>query len=232
MFYALILAGGSGNRMGSFTPKQFMPVSGIPVIVWSLRAFQSLDEIAGIVVACPKEYIPTIKSLAAEYRITKLNSVTAGGKTRQHSSWNALQSRSFSDDDIVLIHDAARPFVSGDLIRSCAKAAKKTGAASAYVLVKDTIAEVRDDFVLKNLSRESLRAAQTPQAFRYSIIRAAHNRAKKLGIEDATDDVSLVLEMGQKICAVEGSPHNIKITTPEDLAIAEIIALNLQGKHR
>lgn len=217
--------------MGGPTPKQFLRISGIPVIAWSMMTFQRMSEISGILIAGPKGNFPEIKKIAEEFQITKLLAVAAGGETRQMSSYNALCAHEFHDDDIVLIHDAARPFVSEALAIRCLNAAEQSAAACAYVPVKDTIAEVENNFVRRTLDREILRSAQTPQAFRYSLIRQAHEHAKKLGIKNATDDVTLVLLLGKPVCAVEGDHRNIKITTPEDLPMAEHIA-TLRGAHQ
>lgn len=229
MLYALILAGGTGSRMGSSTPKQFLKISGIPIIAWSMMTFQRMREIEGIITACPRDNVTEIKKIAEEYNITKLTDIVAGGSTRQMSSYNALRARTFSDDDIVLIHDAARPFVSTTIITRCAETAEKTGAACTYVPVKDTIAEVEHNIVRRTLNREMLRSAQTPQAFRYPLIIEAHEHAIRTGIQSATDDVTLVLMRGKPVYAVEGDYRNIKITTQEDLPFAEHIARMIRG---
>ncbi|MCX7678628.1 MAG: 2-C-methyl-D-erythritol 4-phosphate cytidylyltransferase [Spirochaetes bacterium] len=230
MRYALILAGGVGRRMQSSLPKQFLRIAGIPLIGWSLRTFQQMDEIDGIVITCGKEYFPLIKDVSVEYSISKLLACAESGNTRQLSCKNALEAIPYRDTDIVLIHDAARPFVSQEIVRACILAAEQFGAASTYVPINDTIAEVHNDFVQKTVPRESLRAAQTPQCFRYSIIRAAHARAQELHVFDATDDVSLLLLNGGIVRAVDGDSYNIKITTPEDFALAEIIATKIMRK--
>ncbi len=231
MQYALILAGGSGSRMGSSTPKQFLRISGIPVIVWSMETFQRMREIDGIVVAGPDEHLPEIKKFAEEYHITKLLAITAGGETRQMSSYQALRAHQFHDTDIVLIHDAARPFVTIEIIQRCISAAQKFGACGTYIPVKDTISEVENTTVVRALPREVLRSAQTPQAFHYSLIRQAHEHAIAKGIRNATDDVSLVLLLEKPVQAVEGDYRNMKITTPDDLLLAEYIA-SLRGTFR
>ncbi len=231
MQYALILAGGSGSRMRSSTPKQFLRISGIPVIAWSMATFQRMREIDGIVVAAPKEHVSEIKKFAKEYHITKLLAIAAGGETRQMSSYHALRAHQFHDTDIVLIHDAARPFITDEIIQRCVAAARKFGACGTYIPVKDTISEVENTTIVRTLPREVLRSAQTPQAFHYSLIRQAHEHAMLKGINNATDDVSLVLFLEKPVHAVEGDYHNIKITTPDDLLLAEHIA-SLRGNLR
>ena len=224
MNHVLILAGGSGTRLGSDTPKQFLDLAGRPVISWSMTAFERVDEIAGIVVACPVAWREKVRAIAADNRIEKIIAVTAGGETRQLSAYNALRAIDFSDDDIVLIHDAARPFVSAKMIRECFDGAREHGAAAAYVKAVDTVAELKDGFVRRIPDREALYYAQTPQAFRYGIIRRAHEEALAKGDRDASDDVRLVMIAGIEVKAVEGDYRNIKITSERDMEIAETIA--------
>ncbi len=232
MRYALILAGGSGSRMGSLTPKQFLKISGIPIIAWSMMTFQRMNEIVGIIIASPKDRFPEIKKIAEDYQITKLRAIATGGETRQISSYHALRAYEFHDDDIVLIHDAARPFVSEALARRCLNAAEESTAACAYIPVKDTIAEIENNLVRRTLDREILQSAQTPQVFRYSLIRDAHEYAITRGFQSASDDVTLVLLRGKPVYSVEGDYRNIKITTPEDMALAEYLAHALRGEQR
>jgi len=224
MNYALILAGGSGTRLGGDTPKQFLDLAGCPVIAWSMKAFDGTDDIDGIVVACPEAYRGKVWETGEANGIGKLVAVVAGGETRQVSAYRALTAIDFSDDDVVLIHDAARPFVTSAMIRGCVEAAGAFGAASAYVKVTDTIAEAWDGFVAAIPDRSSLYHTQTPQAFRYGIIRRSHERARTDGSLDASDDVRLVMDSGTRVRVVEGDYRNIKITNPRDMEIAARIA--------
>jgi 2-C-methyl-D-erythritol 4-phosphate cytidylyltransferase len=230
MVYALVLAGGVGSRMGNALPKQFLRIGRTQILALTLEKFQSMKEIDGIVIASHIDHILEVQKIARNYRINKLAGLVKGGETRQISSYNALLGFFFNDLDIVLIHDAARPFVSEKTIRDCISAARMHGAAGVYVPAKDTIAEVKDNFVHKTLSRETLQCAQTPQAFRYGIIMQAHKRAREMNITNATDDASLVLAMGEKVFAVQGDYQNIKITTPDDLPLAELIAKKIMAK--
>lgn len=224
MHYAIILAGGSGQRLGSTTPKQFICIGGMPIIAWSMCTFQQMEEIDGIIITCAKEYQSFVKNICTEYSITKFCAFADSGKTRQLSSFNALCAYQYDDNDIVIIHDAARPFVSEEVVRKCILAAEQYGAAGTYLPVKDTIVEINNGFVHKNLRRENLRAAQTPQCFRYTLIHSAHLQAQEMQIFDATDDINLVLLIGGLAVAIEGDEQNIKITTPQDLTLAEMIA--------
>jgi 2-C-methyl-D-erythritol 4-phosphate cytidylyltransferase len=224
MNYALILAGGSGTRLGGDTPKQFLDLAGRPVIAWSMKAFSDADDIDGIVVACPEAYREKVWEMGEANGIGRLVAVVAGGETRQLSAYRALTAIDFSDDDIVLIHDAARPFVTPAMIRNCIEAAEAFGAASAYVKVTDTIAEAWDGFVAAIPDRSSLYNTQTPQSFRYGIIRRSHERARAESSSDSSDDVRLVMDAGTRVRVVEGDYRNIKITNPRDMEIAERIA--------
>lgn len=222
--YGIILAGGSGFRMGGDTPKQFLPLGGRPLIAWCLEAFCSLPQVCGIVVAAPPDYIEQTKGILSGLKSPGGFTVVAGGATRQGSAYNALSSGSFSADDILLFHDAARPFVRGDLILRCIEAARLHGAAGTYIKAVDTITRVREGFVESIPPREYMWQAQTPQAFRFGIIRDAHERARTRDISDATDDVSLVLEAGLRVRVVEGERMNFKITTSVDYEMARRIA--------
>ncbi|HPA71204.1 MAG: 2-C-methyl-D-erythritol 4-phosphate cytidylyltransferase [Spirochaetes bacterium] len=229
MNYALILAGGAGTRLGGDTPKQFLDLAGKPVIAWSMKAFDDADDISGIVVACPEAYRESVWETGEANGIGKLVAVVAGGETRQLSAYNALTAIDYSDDDIVLIHDAARPFVTAAVIRDCVVAAEAFGAASAYVKVTDTVAEAWDGFVAAIPDRSSLYNTQTPQAFRYGIIRRSHERARAEGAVNSSDDVRLIMDAGTRVRVVEGDYRNIKITNPRDMEIAERIALSWEG---
>lgn len=224
MNYALILAGGSGTRLGGDVPKQFLDLAGRPVIAWSMKAFNDTEDITGIVVACPEAYRENVWEIGEANGIGKLVAVVAGGETRQLSAYNALTAIDYSDDDIVLIHDAARPFVTSAVIRDCIEAADAFGAASTYVKVTDTIAEAWDGFVAAIPDRSSLYNTQTPQSFRYGIIRRSHDRARAAGAINSSDDVRLVMDAGTRVRVVEGDYRNIKITTPYDMALAGRIA--------
>ncbi len=224
MNYALILAGGSGSRMGGDTPKQFLDLAGRPVIAWSMRAFDGMEDIAGIIVACPEAFREKVRVIAADQGVGKLLDVVPGGETRQLSAYGALCAREFSDDDIVLLHDAARPFVSAEMILRCIDGAAEFGAAAVYVKAIDTVAEAADGFVRKIPNRDALYYAQTPQAFRYGIIRKAQEEALKRGDRNASDDVRLVMNAGVPVRVVEGDYGNIKITTARDMEIAEAVA--------
>lgn len=220
--YAIILAGGRGLRFGEATPKQFLPLRDKPIILWSLEKFSAIPEINEIIVVTPLEYISQTREMTTEYKAKSI-CVIAGGETRQQSSYNAICSTNFNDDDILVFHDAVRPFVSKGVILKCIRETEEYGAAGVYVKAIDTVAEIKDSMVQSIPDREDLYYAQTPQSFQYRIIRHAHDIALSGNVSNASDDVSLVLDAGYGVRAVEGDYRNIKITTPFDYDIAQSI---------
>jgi 2-C-methyl-D-erythritol 4-phosphate cytidylyltransferase len=227
--YAIILAGGRGLRLNNRVPKQFLSLGEKPVIVWSLELCDALPEIDAILTVIPDEFIPEAERIAKTHNIHKIMKIVPGGSTRQESAYNALTSIHFSDDDILVLHDAARPFIRPDMMRTCITEAKIHGGAAVYVPVQDTVAEIKDDFVISVPPRDRMYYAQTPQAFRFSIISRAHEIALSNGVS-ATDDVSLVLAAGYKIKMINGDFSNFKITTDFDYQAACRIAETIHRK--
>ena len=226
--YAIILAGGRGERVGAGEPKQFLDLAGRPVIAWSVEAFASVEGLAGMVLVGPQDRLARLESIAARYGRGLVRAVAPGGPTRQGSSWNGLSALPYERDDIVLIHDAARPFIARETIFECVAEARAHGAAAVYVRATDTVAEGSEGFVRAIPSRESLYYAQTPQCFRHWLIREAHIRARESGIDSATDDVRLALDAGHQVRIVPGESRNIKITTAFDLAVARSYAEGIE----
>lgn len=220
---AIIPAGGFGKRMQGRLSKQYLPVDGKPVLVHTLSIFQLSPDIDDIVLVTPEEDIRTVGHRILEpWRITKVRHVLAGGKQRQDSVRSGLGV--IGDDvDIVLIHDAVRPFISDDVIHRAVREAEKYGAVTVGMPVKDTVKRVdQDGCILETLNRQILWMTQTPQAFRRSVIQAAYRKADDDQFY-GTDDASLVERMGFRVKMIEASYENIKITTPEDLLLAEIL---------
>jgi len=222
MNVAVILAGGKGLRLGSQTPKQMLPLGDKPVLSWSVIAFHKVNLIDKIIIVSEKNLINDIKELFKNSDYPKILSVIEGGEERSDSSYNALISSDFSDDDIFLFHDAARPFISEEIIVKMITEVGNSGACGTYVQSTDTIALVNNSVVEKIPERSSVYSAQTPQGFKYHLIIKAHQfqKEKKMTI---TDDVSLVVNMGYDVSVINGSYSNIKITTELDLKFAEFL---------
>ncbi len=227
MKYAVILAGGKGLRLGGDIPKQLLPLCEKSVIRWSVESFSSVDEIDHIIIVAEKHSLETIKSILPPAAFPKILGFVEGGAERSDSSYNALCYKEFNSDDIFLFHDAARPFVTKRIIRETIAETVRTGAAGVYIPAVDTVTLIENDFVSTIPERKDVYYAQTPQGFRYSIIRDAHekHRSGSLNIK-VTDDVSLVLASGYKVHTVSGSVSNFKITTELDYKIAEFIGQN------
>jgi 2-C-methyl-D-erythritol 4-phosphate cytidylyltransferase len=220
---AIIPAGGAGRRMESETPKQYLPLAGIPVLVHTLRAFQRSNVIDAIFLAVPEGDVSDVRrDIVLKYGIAKVVQVLAGGEKRQDSVRNALF-HVRDDFGIVLVHDGVRPFVSGELIGRAVSAAEEYGAAAVGIPIKDTVKEAdAAGWVKKTVAREGLWLTQTPQAFRREIIVAAYGKAAAEGFY-GTDDASLVERMGIPVRMIPGVGSNIKLTTPEDLLLGDVI---------
>jgi len=223
---AIIAAGGRGTRMNLDVNKVYIEVGGSMILARTLLAFENCPSIDEIILVVNSLDIPfCTKNIIEKYKMTKIKSVVAGGNERQQSVWNGLREVS-RECDIVVIHDGARPFISQEHINKSIEYADTYGAACVAVPVKDTIKTVNGEgFIDMTLKRSTLWAVQTPQTFRYSIIAKAHEKAQEEGFT-GTDDASLVERLGCRVKIVEGSYENIKITTREDLIIAEAIARN------
>lgn len=213
---AIIAAAGSGSRMGGDKPKQFLNVDGIPVIAKTYRAFADCDMIDVIYVVTGEDMMQQCKNHMVPYldtkQLKKFGGIVSGGKERQDSVYNALIAvKEQGGVDYVLIHDAARPFVTGKIIETTVKAAESRDAAIVCVRPKDTIRTVDE-----TLDRRSLMIVQTPQGFRFDLLMNAYEKAYADGYY-GTDDASLVERIGVHPALVEGSYANIKLTTREDL---------------
>ena len=219
---AIIVAAGKGTRMGSEIPKQYMTIAGKTILDTTLYKFEKSNDVDDIILVINKDDMEFIKGETAPF-YNKITHVVPGGKTRTESVYQGLK-KVGSNCDIVLIHDGVRPFVSYNLISSCIENALIHKACIPVIDVADTIKEVSaDGMVVKTFDRKKLKAVQTPQAFDYNIIRECYENAMT---EDAlfTDDASIAEYYGYKVKTIEGLSKNIKITTPLDLRIAEIIA--------
>lgn len=212
---AIVVGAGSGERMG--IDKIFTGLGGKPVIVWSLDILQGCEAINEIILVLHKDKIEIGKKIVAERGLTKVSAICMGGKLRQDSVKKGLEQ--VQGCHWVLVHDGARPFLTGKLIYDGIAAAHKTGSAVAALPVKDTVKEVDGDgLITRTLERGLLRAVQTPQVFRMEILTDAY---RELGGE-FTDDAAVVERAGYKVKLYPGDYRNIKITTPEDLLLAEM----------
>lgn len=205
-------------------PKQYQLLDGKPVLYHTLAKFESCPIIENILIVVAQEWMPYVsQGVVDRFDFDKVRKITAGGKTRQKSVYLGLKALD-EPPEIVVIHDAVRPFVSVEKISETVHACREYGAAIIAVRPKDTIKTERDGFVENTLSRERLWAVQTPQAFRYDLILEAHRKALEMGIQK-TDDAALAEAMGHRVKIVEGEHTNIKITVPLDLRFAELIIM-------
>ncbi len=217
---AIVPAGGSGSRLGLKTGKPFVMLSGKPILYYAIRALEAADGVSEIIVASEKNRIGRVKAIVKRFGFRKVKNIVAGGKTRADSVKNCLDAIT-GDPDIVLIHDAARPLVSAGMIKDAIRLASKYGACAAAVPESDTLKlSGPDGFVKRTIDRRNVFRAQTPQAFRTALIRRAYG---KQGAKRATDDSFILEGLGVKVRILPGSYRNIKITTREDLKIAEAL---------
>lgn len=225
MTYAIILAAGFGKRMKNTTPKQFINVLGKPLIYYTINAFETNHEIDEIVIVTSKKYFTTIYQIIDEFSFKKVQLLVEGGKSRQMSSHNALEAlKDFaSQDDIVLIHDAARPLVAPDNIHNLIAMAKKHSCATLGIKVVDTIVKIKNHRFKENIIRDDLIQIQTPQAFKFKIILRAHEIAKKRDLVSFTDDAQLMQLINKRCYIVDGNKTNFKVTTPGDLILLEAL---------
>lgn len=219
MISAIVLAGGRGKRMNYHKSKQFIEIKGKPVLVYTLEKFiynKSIDE---VILVLPEDEVDYCKKEVLQRYSLKVDRIVIGGKERQDSVFNALEAMEKSN--IVLIHDGARPFINEKIIEEGIKYANIYGAAAPGVTPKDTIKVKNEDNIsVDTPDRNMLVAVQTPQCFKYDEIYQCHRKIKE---ENAivTDDTSVVERYGHKVYLYEGDYTNIKITTPEDLILAE-----------
>jgi 2-C-methyl-D-erythritol 4-phosphate cytidylyltransferase len=223
MNVAIIPAAGSGSRFGGQIPKQFIEIAGAPIIIHTLRKFDECEDIGAIVVALRREEIERFERALRAHKIRKPVRLADGGAERSDSILNALEAASEFRPEIVAVHDAVRPFVTPERISAVIARAREIGAAILALPATDTIKEVDDGLIRRTLDRRRVWRAQTPQAFRYYRLMRANYvaRAADLPPAQATDDSFLVERLGAPVAVVEGMANNIKITTPEDLALAE-----------
>ena len=222
MVSVIFPAAGRGKRMKAGMNKVFLELSGMPILVRTLLRFSSCTEVDNLVVVVGEEEVSFVRGILGRVPGLKPWQVTAGGSERQYSVWNGIQAiADASDDDIILVHDAARPLVSVEVIRETIRSAREHGGAIAAVPAKNTI-KICDDRqqVVQTPDRSTLWEIQTPQGFRRDILVRANERAVEDGFL-GTDDASLVERCGYPVYIVNSDYRNIKITTPEDIVVAK-----------
>lgn len=219
---AIVLAAGQGKRMHSKVQKQFLEIQGYPVLYYSLRCFQESPLIQDIILVTGEDALSYCKEeIVKKYGFTKVSNVIAGGKERYDSVYAGLCA--CKDCRYVLIHDGARPFITEEIIERGLEKVKETGACVVGMPSKDTIKlSDAEGYVKETPDRKCVWTIQTPQIFSYALIREAHDSIRKKDMSKITDDAMVIeQETGVKVALAEGSYQNIKITTPEDLYIAE-----------
>ena len=224
---AIIVAAGSGTRMRSQVNKHLLLLAGKPVIAHTLLAFEHCRPVDAIILVTSEATRGAYRDVIAKYAITKVERVVLGGETRRDSVYNGLKAA--HDADIILIHDGARPLIAQREIEAVIRDAAEYGAAVVAVPAKDTTIRAQRGFIAEHLERSTLWQVQTPQGFKAGIIKEAYAAALRDGVQ-ATDDTGLVTRLGGNVKITAGSYANIKITTPEDLAVAEALVKQVDGK--
>ena len=228
--FAIIPAAGSGTRLGGKVRKQFLPLKGKPIIIHTLQRFEHCPDVDEVVVVVPESDVVEIETLLSKYRIHKVSKAIAGGQKRQDSVYSALKRITAGDSDIIVVHDAVRPFVESKKISQVIRACKEFDAAVVAVQPKDTIRRsTGGGFFDQTVDRTALWLVQTPQAFKAKLLSRAFDKAYKDKFY-STDEAALVERVGVKARIVEGSYDNIKITTIEDLELGALILDRWQMK--
>ncbi|WP_439881038.1 2-C-methyl-D-erythritol 4-phosphate cytidylyltransferase [Pontibacter sp. MBLB2868] len=216
--YAIIVAGGSGSRMQHSQPKQFIEVAGKPILMHTIERFHKYNAGIRLIVVLPQEQLTTWRELCKKHSFKLFHMTVPGGTTRFGSVKNGLGA--VMGEGLVAVHDGVRPFVAAETIKAAFKAAAEHGSAVVAVSPKDSIRELTEEGS-RAVPRTKYKLVQTPQCFQASILRKAYEQPEQ---EHFTDDASVVESVGERITLVEGSYRNIKITTPEDLILAEAFA--------
>jgi 2-C-methyl-D-erythritol 4-phosphate cytidylyltransferase len=218
---AIIVAGGSGTRFGAELPKQFLELGGKPILMRSIEAFANSGNCpVDVIVTLPRDQMDLWQRLCDRYGFGVPHRVVPGGETRWHSVKHALDSMGdVNEVDIIAVHDGVRPMVTADVICRTIAAARRDGAAIPVVALNDSVRQVVGE-ASHALDRSTLRAVQTPQAFDARLLLDAYSLPYQTTF---TDDASVVEQLGHPITLVEGDPHNLKITRPMDLALAEYL---------
>ena len=224
MNIALLTAAGTSTRMGQDVPKQFLTVNEKPIIAYTMEAFQHHPEIDEIVVVCLADWQPMLKAYARQFNISKLLRVAPGGSTGQESIYNGIVSIAddHKEDDLVIVHDGNRPYVSEKIISDCIRTARLYGNSVAAIPCHEAMA-LTDDGVVStgNIDRDHLKRTQTPHGFTLGKMLELHEKAKEHGIKNTTATCTLMMELGEPVHFYEGSEKNLKLTTLDDMDIFE-----------
>ncbi|MFZ7119661.1 MAG: 2-C-methyl-D-erythritol 4-phosphate cytidylyltransferase [Eubacteriaceae bacterium] len=215
----ILLSAGKGLRMGGELPKQFMEFDGIPVIIHTLKVIEKCKRIDNIVIVMNQDYIDYTYELIEKYNINKDIDIVKGGESRQGSTFNGLMALKDYNPDIVVIHEAVRPFIDEELINETIDEAVKHGAVDVGVKTTDTMIQVEDGFITGMPDRAILYNGLMPQTFKYDLIVFAHLKAKQDKFDETTDDVRLIYRLGYPVKVVLGSYDNKKLTTKEDIEL-------------
>ena len=226
----IIPAAGTGVRMGSGTPKQFLALEGVPIFVHTLRKFTASDVVDEIYVAVRPEDSERARHDLEREHFTKPVRLVNGGPSRQETVARAL-AQAPQGTELVVVHDAVRPFVDLEMIRRVTEAARLEGGAILGILSVDTVKQVERQMIVGTIPRERIALAQTPQAFRYAVLREAFDRAAADGF-NGSDEASLVERLGYTVTVLLGSERNIKITKPSDLPIARLYIAQEKEQNR
>lgn len=216
--YVIIVAGGKGLRMGGDIPKQFVEIKGLPVLMHTINRFHSFDSSIDIIVALPVDQQDYWKELCSKYKFEIPHTIVDGGDTRSHSVKNGLDQ--VSGEGVVAVHDGVRPFVSDEVLERCFSMAQEKEAVVPVIDVFETIRHIADG-MSNTVPRDEYKLVQTPQVFLISLLKKAYSQPY---VPSFTDDASVVEAMGYKVTLVEGNRENIKLTTPFDLKLAELLS--------
>ncbi|MDP4143935.1 MAG: 2-C-methyl-D-erythritol 4-phosphate cytidylyltransferase [Bacillota bacterium] len=228
--YAILLAGGSGSRMNMDKPKQFLKFEDKTIMEHTVEKFVKSQIIDEIVIVMNKQYIDESKAIIDKRCYDKRISIIEGGSSRQESTFNALEYLKDKNPEIVVIHDIVRPFITDAIIRESVEEARIYGAVDVCVKTTDTIVQSSNGFIDTIPKREFLYNGQTPQVFKYEIIKKAHDVAVSEKFTDTTDDVKLVLRINEKVKIVEGSYDNVKLTTQSDIELFKKLFTKEDGR--
>ena len=220
--YAIIPSGGVGKRIESSLPKQYIQVNGKELIAYTLEVFQNCDQVDEIIIPAQKEYFDLLNSIKTKYGITKLTKIVEGGEERQHSVFNALQSIPADENDLIAVHDAARPLLPNEVLLNAIETAKEFNSVIVAIKAKDTLIK-GNDFVKGYIDRNEVFYVQTPQIFKFNILSESMITAQKQDFLGFDESILVHKTSNNKIKIVEGSSLNFKVTTNSDLDLFRLI---------